>query len=340
MVKEEAKNLEFSFIEVLKFSLKWKWHIITATLIAGIAAAIFTGPAFITPLFESEVIFYPSTNNSISAAILSDATFKEKDVLEFGEEAQAEQALQILGSSTLMDKVVKEFDLMNHYGIDPQGSYPYTKLQRKIKSNIKFRRTELLSIEIKVRDREPKMAAKMANYISDILDSIKTDIQRQVAYKAFEIIEGEYLEKIKEVETLQRAINDLSAGKGVDAEIISNPFSRKNKKAARQDALQTLGTAKSNSNLGTLLSLTEALSLEVENLSKLKQKYERTAVDIREYLPQKFVISPASPAESKIYPVRFLLVAITMASVFIFSIIVILFTEKLKASLKAIKADV
>ena len=334
-MKESNNAYDFSLVEVLRFALKWKWHILILTAVAGIAGAVFSGPTFITPKFASTVVFYPSTINSISGVVLSDNQFKDKDALQFGEEEEAEYALQILNSAPLMTKVVERFDLMNHYDIDPNGSYPYTKLEKEIKSNISFRRTELLSIEIQVLDKDPQLAAEIANYISAALDTAKTEIQRQVAQKAFEIIEKEYQSKLAEVEQLKNGINALNS-EGV----VENPFNRKNKRAARNDALLNADKLQGEgNNLGTLLSLTESLSLQVEQLNELQRKYERAKVDLNEYIPHHFVVTPASAAEKKVKPVRWIIVLGAMFSTFFLSIIMIILIERIRGSLKSLKLE-
>jgi len=334
-MKESNSAYDFSLVEVLRFALKWKWHILILTALAGIAGAVFSGPTFITPKFASTVVFYPSTINSISGVVLSDNQFKDKDALEFGEEEEAEYALQILNSAPLMTKVVERFDLMNHYDIDPSGSYPYTKLEREIKSNISFRRTELLSIEIQVLDKDPKLAAEIANYISAALDTAKTEIQRQVGQKAFEIIEKEYKSKLAEVEQLKDGINALNS-EGV----VENPFNRKNKRAARNDALGNVDQLQgAGNNLGTLLSLTESLSLQVEQLNELQRKFERAKVDLNEYIPHHFVVTPASAAEKKTKPVRWIIVLISMFSTFFLSMIMIIVIERIRESYQSLKLE-
>lgn len=339
-MKETNNQLDFSLKEVLKFILRWRWHVLVITLVSGVLAVVFSGPKFITPKFESTVILYPGTNNSISNAILSDNTVRDKDALEFGEESEAEYALQILGSASLMGSVVQHFNLMEHYGIDPSESMPQTKLDRQIKKNFSFRRTELLSIELKVRDKNPQLAADMANYIASMLDTTKTMIQRQVAYKSFEIIQKEYEAKQKEVEMLQQAINDLTAGRPVSDDLVSNPFSRKNKKAARTDALEQSGNMGGKAgNLGTLLTLTESLSLQVEQLNELKKKYERAKVDVEEFIPHYFVVSPAAKAEQKIYPIRSLLVLMVMGATFVFVVLFLIVSERVSVAYKALKQD-
>ena len=305
-----------SIIEVIRFFRRRFWPIAIVTTIAAIAAILFSGPRYITPKYKSTLIFYPIKNQSVSGAILEDATAKDADVTEFGEEEQAEQALQILSSSKLLDRVVERFNLIAHYKIDMNGAMPYTQLGKELGANIRPRRTPFLSIQIDVLDRDPQMAADIANGIGEILDSTITEIKRQVGQKAFEIISREYEAKAVQVENLQKAVNELSSGLSPSDASIVNPFAPK-KKGAGVDVTE-MGKSSGSSNIGTLLSLTEALRLEVEQLANLKKKYERAEADMKEYIPSKFIISPASAAEKKSYPTRWLIVAISTLSTFFF----------------------
>lgn len=320
-----SSGTDQSIIEVIRFFKRRFWPIAIVTLIAAVAAIIFSGPQFIKPKYKSTLIFYPTKNQSVSGGILEDATAKDADATEFGAEEQAEQALQFLSSSTLMDRVVKRFNLIEHYEIDMNGSTPYTNLAKEVAANIRPRRTPFLSIQIDVLDRDPQMAADIANGVGEILDSTMTEIKRQVGQKAFEIISREYQAKAMQVEALQKAVNELSSGMSAGETSYLNPFAPK-KKGGQVDIAELKG--KSGSNIGTLLSLTEALRLEVEQLANLKKKYERADADMKEYIPHKFIISPAFAAEKKSYPTRWLIVAISTLSTFFFSSLLLALWEQ------------
>lgn len=323
-MSETKTDYQFNTLEIIRLILRRKWPIIIVTAVALVASIIFSGPSFITPKYESNVIFYPSKNNSVSGGILEDATARDVDASEFGEEENAEQALQILGSSQLRERIVKRFDLMNHYHIDPNGSMPYTKLGNKINSNIKFNRTEFLSIEISVMDEDPHMAAEIANGISQIYDSVRTEIQRQVSSKAYEIIENEYNAKIKEVETLQQQVNDLSSGKGIDMSALSGG---KNEGTGQMMERQQK-MAKSGADVGTLIRLTESLSQQVEQMNHLKEKFRKAKADMEEYIPHKFEISPAYAAEQKAYPRRSIIVLLATFGAFFLSVLLMILLER------------
>ncbi|HYG15423.1 MAG TPA: Wzz/FepE/Etk N-terminal domain-containing protein [Bacteroidia bacterium] len=321
---ETKTDYQFNTIEIIRLVLRRKWPIIIITVLAAIASIIFSGPAFITPKYLSTVIFYPTANNSVSGGILEDATARDVDASEFGEEENAEQALQILHSSELTGRVTSRFNLMQHYKIDPNGSMPYTKLANKIKSNIKFRRTEYLSIEISVLDEDPKMAAAIANGISEIYDSARTDIQRQVASEAYAIIEEEYKNKVKEVEDLQAKLNAATNGKNVDPSALSGGKNQgTGDMIERQRQIQKSGT-----DVGTLIQLSESMRLQVEQMNHLKEKFRKAKADMEKYIPHKFLISPAFAAEQKAYPRRSIIVLLATFGAFFLSVLMMILINR------------
>jgi hypothetical protein len=70
------------------------------------------------------------------------------------------------------------------------------------------------------------------------------------------------------------------------------------------------------------------LILELESLSKLRKRFEKAKVDVEKTLPQKFVLTSASPAEKKSYPIRWLIVLVVTAVVTFSSIVVLLINNR------------
>ena len=174
--------------------VRWRKSLIIIFLITLVGSIVFSGPAFITPKYRASVIFFPSATNSISKAIMEESNSEKQDILAFGEEEQAEQMLQILNSDEIRETIIKKYDLLNHYNIQSDAEYPMTDLYQKIKNNISFTRTEYMSVRIDVLDKDPQMAADIANDISSLVDSVKTKIQRSRAEDALAIIKKSYEE--------------------------------------------------------------------------------------------------------------------------------------------------
>ncbi len=80
------------------------------------------------------------------------ARLTQKDILEFGEDEQAERMLQILNSNRIRDKIIQKFNLMQHYNIDPNYKYKYTRLYNEYENKVNFKRTQFMAVKISVYD--------------------------------------------------------------------------------------------------------------------------------------------------------------------------------------------
>ena len=207
---ETREYRPLSALDVVDFFWRWRKWLIGVTLLSGLVGFVASLPVFMKPKYKATHVFYPSKNASIADALLQDANQRQKDPLEFGEEEQAEQALQVLQSSALMSRLVRNFNLMKHYGIDvAREAWPQTALQAEIDARISFSRTRYLSIRIDVLDEDPKMAAKIANGIALLYDSVKTEIQHQVAGPALDIVERNLRAKQQQIQQVRDEMRKL-----------------------------------------------------------------------------------------------------------------------------------
>ena len=107
---------DFDSTNFFVFLLAWRIPILVISGLALIASVIFSSPFFITPKYKSTVILYPTSTNSVSKALLSDTYGGKEDILEFGEDEQTEQMLQILNSNKIRDRIVSKYDLITVIG--------------------------------------------------------------------------------------------------------------------------------------------------------------------------------------------------------------------------------
>jgi uncharacterized protein involved in exopolysaccharide biosynthesis len=280
-------------------------------------------------------VFYPTTNNSISNALLTDLNQRQKDPLEFGAEEEAEKALQILQSSKLTERLVRNYNLLEHYKIDPKSSLRKTKLANKIGANFSFSRTRYLSIRVDVMDEDAQMAAKMANGILDLYDSIKNEIQLEVAIPALDIVKRQMQAKENEINKIKTELQMLGSEGVTNYEEQSRALNEeiyKARSAGKMDKVSDLiDQLKSLVQFGgQFTALTETLQLELDKLSDLKAKYERAEVDVKETLNNKFTVSGADVAEQRAYPVRKLIVLVSLICTIGFSAIFFAVYEKLR----------
>ncbi len=317
-------------------------------IVAIILSAIFSGPYFITPLYKSTVILYPTASNSISKVLLSDNFNNTKDILEFGEIEQTEQMLQVLNSNKIRDRIVSKYNLLNHYEIKPDSKYKMTRLYEEYESNFEFRRTEYMAVKISVYDKDPQLASYMANDVADLVDSTINHMQKKIAIKAFKIVEVEYNKLKNEIKVKEDSLTVLREFGVHDYESQSEMFNRQlaiemakgnNKSISRlEKKLETLATYG-----GPYVSIRDALEHDKKQLSQLKARYEEAKVDANESLPHTFVINTAYKAEKKTYPIRWLIVVITTFAALFFAILLFsvidMFSGQLGEDLKKKNSD-
>ncbi len=317
----------------------YKKHLTIIAITAIILSVIFSGPYFITPLYKSTVVLYPTASNSISKVLLSDNFNNTKDILEFGEIEQTEQMLQILSSNKIRDRIIRKYNLLDHYNIREGSKFKMTNLYDEYESNFRFRRTEFMAVKITVYDKNPQFAADMANDVADLVDSIINNMQKKIAVRAFKIVESEYNKLTNEIKIKEDSLTVLREFGVHDYESQSEMFNRqlaiemakgdRNSVDRLEKKLETL--AKYG---GPYVSLRDALEHDKKQLSNLKAKYEEAKVDANENLPHTFVINTAYKAEKKSYPLRWLVVVVSTTAALFLAILLLSLTDMFSGTLR------
>ena len=335
MVNRIINNGYFDSSGFIYFLYKWRQPLIIIVILAVVASFIFSSPFFITPKYKSTVILFPTSSNSISQALLGNKINNKKDILEFGEDEQAERMLQILNSNKIRNRIVEKHDLMNHYKIDKDSKYINTKVNREYESNVSFRRTKYMAVKISVLDKDPQMAANIANDISILLDSTVNEIKKERSFKGFQIVEKEYLRlksQIKETEDSLLILRKLGVHDyESQAEMINQQLAIEIAKGNQQSIKRLEKKLNVLANYGgAYVTLRDGLEYDIEQLSIVKARYEEARIDAEQVLPQKFIVNHAFKAEKKSYPIRWLIVLVSAFSAAFFSILVLIIIENLE----------
>ncbi len=261
------------------FLYKWRKPLLWVIAVAIVGSTIVS--LLLTNKYRSTVIMYPAATNAISQALLTqNRSSMQKGILDFGVDEETEQILQILHSNRIRDRIIEEFGLEQHYGINPESKYRLSKLHRQYENNISFRRTEFMAIRISVLDTDPNYAADIANRISDLLDSTKSQIQHERAKKAFEIVKSQYFKLTDEMQQMEDSLTELRKHGVQDYESQAEMLNMQ--LAKEMAANNTVGVQRLQEKLdilaqyggGAYVNIRDRLEYEREKLSLLKAKYE------------------------------------------------------------------
>ncbi|MDF1573680.1 MAG: Wzz/FepE/Etk N-terminal domain-containing protein [Bacteroidales bacterium] len=315
MEKARQAAYNFSSVDLLIYIWKKKFILMGVGIIAAIASVVVS--LLITPMFQSSVIMFPASGTSISKDLLSQNYSGRQNVHGFGEEQQAEQLLQVLNSEPIRTRIIQKYNLMEHYEISASEKYPLTRLYEKYKSNINFRLTEYMSVEISVRDKDPGFAANIANDISDLVDTVYNSMIKERTWEAYRLVEKEYLEAARNLDVLKDSMDMLSARVSENVKTSGDPANNLVRTISENGALY--------------ITMMNMLRYETSLVSDLNFKYKEARLEAEQNLPHKFVVEEAYPSEKKAYPNKSLIVLVSTFASLLFALIVLIIIDNVRA---------
>ena len=294
-----------------------------------VASALAFGLSYlITPLYLSTAIIFPAASSSVS---FSEQRNTKASSMDFGEEEQAEQLVQILQSAQIKDLIVEKFDLMKHYNISESDGYKYDKLNKAYEGHFSFERTRFGSIKIDVLDRDPKLAARMANEIVSLIDTVKNNIIRKRTLPAFEITKRKKEQLENEINALLNEMDSLSKLGVVSLDVRSRLFQALVDSKNPQEKKLLQKKIEINSLLGsTFDGLERKRNEKITKLEDFKVAYEQAESDAATDFSHKFVVQRATVADKKDQPKRLIITIIAAIGSFIFIVFSLLLIDRYK----------
>ena len=197
-------------------------------------------------------------------------------------------------------------------------------------SNIQFHGTEYMSVVIEVWDRDNKLAADIANSISDQVDSVMTKIQHERAAKAFMIVENVYGEMQNEIKVIEDSIQKISENEIIGAEVVIKAYHTAYAKALAEG--NKLGAEILSKKIkllahygGIYNEYNSKFWSGTNQLSFLHERYMQVRVDEENSIPHKFVVDKAYPSDKKDKPKRAIIIlASTFSAMFLMFILLLI----------------
>lgn len=298
-------------------------------LVSGAALVVSTVIAFLlTPLYRSTAIVFPAATSTVS---FSEQRNAKASSMDFGEEEQAEQLIQILQSSRIRDKVVQQFDLLQHYDIASDDANKYYKLVKEYNNHFFFVRTRYGSIQIDVLDRDPKLAADMANKIVDLIDTVKNNMVMERTVPAFQINKRKKDMLEAEKNAILRKLDSLANLGVVPLEGRANLFQAYMDAKSAEDKADYKKRIEINLELGAAFDdLEYERNEKIMKLSDFNQSYEQAESDANTQFNHKFVVERAVVADKKDRPKRLIIMLMATFGTFVFMVFALLIQEKIK----------
>ena len=318
-IEKERQNL-------LLFIWKKRKPIILVTGIASVLALVVA--MLMKPLFLSTAIVFPAATSSVS---FSEQRNAKASSMDFGEEEQAEQLVQILQSSRIREKVITQFGLMEHYGIDSTDVNKNFKMMKEYEGHISFTRTRYGSISIDVLDENPELAAEIANKIVDLIDTVKNTMINERTMPAFEVNKRKRDLLDQDLKTILVQLDTLAEKGVISIEGRTNLYTAFVEAKSAQDREFLKKQIDVNLLYGARFDGLEQMRDEkIVKLEKFLDSYEQAESDAYANFTHKFIVERAVVADKKDKPKRLIIVLLAAMGTFVFMVFLLLINEKFK----------
>jgi hypothetical protein len=304
----------FNSKNIIEIILKWKKQLIVIVVAAILLSALFSSPIFITPLYKSNCLLYPS------------------NISPYSDESETEQSVQIFQSRDIRDSLVKKFNLAKHWGIDSAYKYFESTLVWEYSQRVHVGKTPFEAVEIEILDQDPIMARDL---IEAMLEEYNKKI-RSMHKSKFEEVVGNYnfIMKIRKnyLDSLKGKAQELGVQNGLlDYQSQTREVTRAylstgggSVRSAEAKAMKKNLEEKG----GEMLLLSEMMRSESDAFSTMKMDADRAVLDYNRNYTYVNILSKPFVADKKSYPIRWLIVSFSTLAALFMAILIIGLIER------------
>jgi capsule polysaccharide export protein KpsE/RkpR len=215
---EDTNVVGNTFFEFLTVTVKYRWFlfwfvfVITAgaTAYALLAPKWYKSTASVLPAEKNDLL---STLSGVSGLAKGFSASKGLAALT-GSNSESDKYLAVLKSATIVDDVIKKFNLREEYNY--VGDY-YEKVVKEWQSNCELEIQDEGNLTITVYDKDPYKAANIANYLVERLNEVNTKLSVTNAKANREFTEKRYFQSMDDITSLETGMRKFQEKFGVIA---------------------------------------------------------------------------------------------------------------------------
>jgi len=333
MGKNKGKY-DFDGSSILSFAIRRYKLLLVITLIAAVVSAL--ASLTIHNRYKSEIVMFPTSQVSISRSIIEENYGTSKgDLMGIGEQEQVDQLLQVLESNEISSRLIKKYNLGEHYKINFKSKGAYTRLYKTLESNIKIGRTEYNSVVVDVWDEDAKIAASMANDIIDLTDTAYNIMFKDNAYKAYKIVKNEFDSITNHIKFLEDSLIKLNKLGIVDYGYQTKEVTQAYYKALSDGKTELAKIIRKQLKVledygAQIVILRDEVAYNQKQQATIAFKLTQVKVEARQNLSRKFVVSRAGVADAKDSPKRMIIVLFSAIATFFAALFFMVIIENIK----------
>ena len=301
--------------DLLNILWKWKRTLTVVTGVSIVLSFLFSSPIFIKPKYKSTAIVY-STN-----------------LIPYSQESATEQMLQLFQSDSIFNHVVNHFHLAKHYGLDSASTSIRYDLLSYYNENVSIKKTEYEAVKIEVLDYDPLIACNMIYEMMNAFNAFALQLNKSITKEQAVIISGQMQKKHEQIDSINTALKELAVKFGITDYVAQSreltkayygSFGTGNEKKISELTNEMRNLEEKG---GKFHELEQLLDQSMVEYSALSVKLNILQSDLRKKLTYTNVVLKPVPSYKKAYPIRWLIVTVSVFAALFFALILIMIIE-------------
>lgn len=289
---------------ILEIIWKRRLHFIIIGIVAVALSAIFSSAFFMPPKFKSTARLYP-----INLSIMS-------------EESETEQMLEVLNSKDLKLQMIDAFNLGDVYKVRREDPLFQTYVLAIYDKNFAARKTEFETAEISFLDRDPVRAFQMCDSLIGMYNLKVREMHASKNREMVKILNDNLVQRRKERDSLVERLTQVRRESMIlDFEGQAQEVTRGYMRALAEGREQAAGTREIRKLYDNLIEKgAETRVMETQfnyltvTIDSLRARYELHISEAQKYITYAHVVENPVIPDKKAYPVRWLIVAVSLFS--------------------------
>jgi tyrosine-protein kinase Etk/Wzc len=195
---------EYNLSQFMDQLRKWKKELFRAILLIVLLSV---GGSLLMPnYYKAETTFYAASPDLAKPIPIGD---EEKEVRIYGDDRDLDRLFTIAMSHDLLFHLIDSFDLYEHYEIDKKNKKAKYKVQNQLLDNYLTIKTKYGALHLMVEDKDPELAAAMANAARDKVAELAQKIVKDSQLKLMENYNENLMIKQVQSDTLAKKMQRL-----------------------------------------------------------------------------------------------------------------------------------
>jgi uncharacterized protein involved in exopolysaccharide biosynthesis len=178
---------DYSLIGVLRTLWQWRKPIVYTAAAAAIGAILIS--LLLADYFKAETRFLALSPDQYTPEAIFGLT--NSKTYFYGNMNDIDRVMAIAESNELADYLIETHGLYEHYDIDPDHDRAVSKVRGHFFDLYEVSKTPRDEVKIEMEDKEPELAAALANAARDRVDYLNKEIYREYLRKTIEVMQGE-----------------------------------------------------------------------------------------------------------------------------------------------------